>query len=144
MLTQWIIAGAAIVTIVTVAVIVAAVLLAQPAQQTQPQFHRSWSVELWDIAHGYPVNFVLCNHTAVGREDLFPPMVGRLIQPDGTVSRQHCMLYEQDGTLWIWNLSAVNPAAVNGHRLNSPQPLMPGDRLELGNSTFLVTRVDCT
>ena len=52
------------------------------------------------------------------------------------------MLYEQDGMLLIWNLSAVNPTVLNGYRINTPQRIVPGDRIELGNSVFLVTSVE--
>ena len=61
---------------------------------------------------------------------------------DPTVSREHCLLYEQDGMLMVWNMSAVNPAVINGYRLNTPAQLLAGDRLELGNSVYLVTRVE--
>lgn len=104
-----------------------------------------WYLELWHIGRGYRVGIPFFNTAILGRislteyADCFPPP-----EPDGTVSREHGMLYEDSGTVLFWNLSAVNPAVLNGHRVNSPRPLVPGDRIELGNSVFLVTRLERT
>ena len=63
------------------------------------------------------------------------------LEADITVSAEHCMLYDDNGTVRIYNLSAVNPALINGRRMSMPVQLNPGDRLELGKSVFMVTRV---
>lgn len=102
-----------------------------------------WHVEMWSIRDGYQVDYRFYNTCVIGRNTLYERIVGRYpSQPDTTVSREHCMLYEQNGVLYAGNLSAVNPAVINGYRLNIPTQLMPGDRLELGNSVFLITRVE--
>lgn len=103
----------------------------------------AWYVEMWSIRDGHRVDLRFYNTCVLGRMTLLEHMSGGYPrQPDSTVSREHCMLYEQDGMLFAGNLSAVNPAIINGYRLNFPRQLCPGDRLELGNSVFLVTRVE--
>ena len=103
----------------------------------------AWHVEMWSIRDGYQVDLRFLNTCVLGRMTLLNHMTGgHSRQPDPTVSREHCMLYEQDGMLFAGNLSAVNPAIINGYRLNIPRQLCPGDRMELGNSVFLVTRVE--
>ena len=140
----WLIAGAAIVMIITAAAVVTMLLLAsQNEKQDHDQVSGLWKLEFWNIAKGYRVNLEFQGSTVLGRNSLFPGNgYPDPAEQDITVSRQHCMLYEQDGMLLIWNLSAVNPADLNGHRLNAPQCLSPGDRLKLGHSVFLVTRVE--
>lgn len=141
---MWILAAGLIVLIVTVAVAVTMLLLdMQERKRERVQENSNWLVEFWNIARGYCVKVQFQNNTVIGRNELFPDneiLHGTNI--DITVSRQHCMLYEQDGVLLIWNLSAVNPADLNGYRLNSPMVLRSGDRLKMGNSVFLVTRLE--
>lgn len=102
-----------------------------------------WHVELWDIRSGCQIELRFPHTCVVGRYSLYENTVGnRTAEPDTTVSREHCMLYEHEGILLAWNMSAVNPACINGCRICQPTQLLPGDRLELGNSVFLVTRVE--
>lgn len=101
-----------------------------------------WRVELWNILRGYRMELQFENTYIMGRASI--AALNGTVQPymvDNTVSREHCMLYEQDGQLYVWNMSVVNPTVLNGYRMNAPQRLMPGDRIELGNSVFLVTNV---
>lgn len=103
----------------------------------------AWHVEMWSIRDGFQVDLRFVNTCILGRMTLYDNVVSNYPrQPDPTVSREHCMLYEQGGMLFAGNLSAVNPAAINGYRLNIPRQLCPGDRMELGNSVFLITRVE--
>lgn len=116
---------------------------------TKPEDNRNhyemnlWHVEMWHIRYGYQVDLRFMNTCTMGRAALAQCIVrNHPSQIDPTISREHCMFYEQGGVLLAWNMSAVNPAVINGYRLNQPVQLMPGDRLELGNSVFLVTRVE--
>ena len=140
----WIVAGVLIIMIVTAAAAVTLLLLAsQNEKQEKKSVSGHWRVEFWNIAKGYRVNLEFQGNTVLGRANLFPTGgYANASEQDITVSRQHCMLYEQDGLLLIWNLSAVNPADLNGHRINAPQYLNLGDRLKLGHSVFLVTAIE--
>ena len=97
-----------------------------------------WCVELWNIRYGFKIQLRFSGSLVVGRYDLYQDQA---ISMDTTISREHVLLYEQGENLWAWNLSSVNPAMVNGHRLNAPLQILPGDRLELGNSVFLITEI---
>ena len=102
-----------------------------------------WHLEMWNIYYGYRVEIRFVNTFILGRISLYESVVGRVpYVTDETISREHCMFYDQNGLLLVWNMSAVNPAGINGHRLNIPREVMPGDRLEMGNSVFLITRVE--
>lgn len=123
------------------------VLVMRSRQQEQGAFPRygNWRVEMWSVGSGYQLAIPFTNTCVLGRTTLFDYVTGgRWPEMDPTISREHCMLYEQNGMILVWNMSAINPASLNGHRLNQPIQLVPGDRLELGNSVFLVTRVECT
>lgn len=101
----------------------------------------SWYVELWHIRLGYRIELRFDGVCVLGRASLCENACVP-VEMDPTISREHCMLYEQEDILWAWNMSMVNPAAINGHRLNQPMQLKCGDRIELGNSVFLVTRIE--
>lgn len=142
------------VFVVTLAVIlifgvmaVAIVILLASSKRQEPQgpAGSEWHLELWNIYYGYQVELRFVNTFVLGRISLFDNIVGSMpSMADETISREHCMLYDQNGTLLIWNMSAINPAGINGYRLNVPREVVPGDRLEMGNSVFLITRVERT
>lgn len=140
----WVFAGTMIIIIITAAVMATMLLLeVQERKQEKHQSYGLWKVELWNIAKGSCVNLEFRGSMVLGRNDLFHDAVyNHPVEQDVTVSRQHCMLYEQDGILLIWNLSAVNPADLNGYRINAPQCLRPGDKLKMGHSVFLITRIE--
>ena len=142
---EWIVATVIIIAIVVVAAATIMVLLCYYDRQNigQSQYGQ-WNVELWNIQHGFRVNLEFNNSAVLGRYTLFNMVMQEhpQIEIDNAISREHVLLYEQDRALWGWNLSAVNPAMINGHRMNTAQRIVPGIRIELGNSVFLVTRVD--
>lgn len=143
-MTQWIVICGAVVVIATALAVLAVVLWDNRRSNQAPTcYQTTWNIELWNIGQGFCVNLVFVNNTILGRHTIYYSAAGCTSEEmDRSISREHCMIYEQDGTIWVWNLSAVNPATINGIRLNVPQPLIPGQRLGMGNSTFLVTRVD--
>lgn len=139
----WILAGVLIVLMITSAVVITMLLLDAQERRKERERHSEyalWKLEMWNTAKGYCVHLQFQGSMVIGRNELFP--IGQQEQ-DITVSRQHCMLYEQQGLLLVWNLSAVNPANLNGYRLNAPQLLRTGDRLKMGSSVFLITRIEC-
>lgn len=141
--TFWIIIS--VIMVLGAMAIAATVLVMRNLQRDEGGYPNmgNWHVELWNICYGYQVDMRFANTCILGRATLYDHVVGRRpLETDPTISREHCMLYEQDGMLLAWNMSAVNPAAINGYRLNQPVQVMPGDRVELGNSVFLVTRVE--
>ena len=142
--TTWII----VALIVTVTTVIVAALLAMRGSADSlslPPRTWGWYVEMWNIYYGYRVELRFASNIVLGRVVLQNHIVGRApAEIDRTISREHCMFYEQDNMLLAWNMSAVNPMVINGYRSNVPVRLQPGDRMELGNSTFLVTRVERT
>lgn len=142
---DWIIVFVAVFVIIAAAAAGIFIIMKQEKKETglRPLQNQGWHVELWNMQHGYPVNLEFCSSMVVGRSALCsPPSVARMVPMDRTVSREHILLYGKDGDLWIWNLSAVNPVFVNGTCVSAPQRLLPGERLKLGDSAFLVTRVE--
>ena len=141
---EWIIALMTVVLIVAGTAITVILILRNSNQQNQAYAPMvRWNIELWNIRYGYRINLVFSNSRTVGRYDLCGDESARAGAPlDTTISREHVLLYDQYGCIWIWNLSAVNPAMINGERLDAPRQIVPGQRLELGNSAYLVTRVE--
>lgn len=140
--TLWIILG---VSIVTIMMTCGSFLILYFGKNDKPEHSvsGSWHIELWNIRYGYQVVLDFQNTKVVGRNNLYESFGSAIEQQiDATISREHVLFFEQAGVLWIWNLSTVNPAVVNGYLLNSPVQVYPGDRVEMGNSVFLITRVD--
>lgn len=59
---------------------------------------------------------------------------------DPMVSRKHVLIRLVDGKYTIENLSATNPAQVNGEELIDPVTLQEDDMLQIGNTIFRFTR----
>jgi len=60
---------------------------------------------------------------------------------DRRVSRLHCLLAEYEGRLLVRDLNSKHGTFVNGARVKEV-PLMPGDRLTVGKSNFIVSPVN--
>jgi len=56
---------------------------------------------------------------------------------DRRASRIHCLLAEHENQLLVRDLNSKYGTFVNGVRVKE-MPLMPGDRLSVGKSTFIV------
>jgi pSer/pThr/pTyr-binding forkhead associated (FHA) protein len=93
---------------------------------------------------------MLLNLVRLGKEDSVhdvvlggsPVLVGRagdahfrLLDPEA--SRRHCEIYRLNGTLVVRDLESTNGTFVNGSRVTESL-LLPGDRLTLGASQFLI------
>jgi len=59
-----------------------------------------------------------------------------VVLDDANVSRQHAELRPRGGGWTIADLGSTNGVAVNGVRLERPQPLRPGDRIEVGTTVL--------
>jgi len=65
------------------------------------------------------------------------PEVGLRLN-DRRASRVHCLLAEHDQRLLVRDLNSKHGTFVNGARVKEA-PLMPGDRLTVGRSRFIVS-----
>jgi len=76
---------------------------------------------------------------AVNEEDIsFGRDLGNSITiKDSSLSRNHCMLTQADGTLILEDLKSHNGTVVNGIRLKKPHKLKSKDRIFIGRSGFL-------
>ena len=60
---------------------------------------------------------------------------------DRRASRAHCLIAEHDGRLLVRDLNSKHGTLVNGVRVKEA-PLMPGDRLSVGRTRFIVSTGD--
>jgi hypothetical protein len=80
-----------------------------------------------------------------GRRLLVPPRggtVGRsrdceIVLEDVGISRRHAEIRPSRGGWTIEDLGSTNGVLVNGHEIRGPQPLQPGDRVELGSTEIV-------
>lgn len=138
--SEWFVAVLAITLISASAALGILVILANGDRESIPEEKDGWHIELWHIFYGYPVRLDFHTSMVAGREILCRNANAILV--DRTISREHILLYGQGGSLWIQNLSSVNPARINGNRFANSQRLQPGERLSLGNSEYLITCID--
>jgi CheY-like chemotaxis protein len=73
----------------------------------------------------------------------FPCILGR--QPEGyrclhhpLISRRHCLLFVQDGDVWVEDLKSRNGSYLNAQPLTKAQPLDNGDLLTMAHLSFEV------
>ena len=63
---------------------------------------------------------------------------------DKTVSRQHALLWQENGAWFIQHLGATNPTLLNGIVVTSQSPVHDGDRIELGMTRLVFWASDST
>jgi hypothetical protein len=59
-----------------------------------------------------------------------------IVLTDPNVSRQHAELRPRGGSWVLSDLGATNGIVLNGRRIDAPEVLRPGDRIELGTSVL--------
>lgn len=65
-----------------------------------------------------------------------------LVFPDELLSRRHCRLWIEDGSLFIADLATVNGTQVNGSNITESAALAPGDVVTIGATRFSVSDAD--
>ena len=75
--------------------------------------------------------------------DKLPLVVGRSLEAairivDRWASRRHCEIAESDGSLVVRDLGSTHGTLLNGQAITE-SPLIPGDKLTIGLTTFLVS-----
>lgn len=87
---------------------------------------------------GYVVRLEEGEEWIIGRD----PDVCYTVIEDPMVSRKHLMIHLTDDGFQIENLSAVNPAQVNGRNIEEPHLLQEGDAVQVGNTFMRFTTAD--
>lgn len=72
------------------------------------------------------------NGVTVGRDPTNTIFLGN----DDTVSRRHASFRIDNGTYIVNDEGSSNGVYVNGVRISGPQPLRPGDEVQIGNTRF--------
>ena len=75
--------------------------------------------------------------------DTLPAMIGRdanaeVNVDDSFVGNYHCIVDKEGDTLRVLDLGSRTGTFVNGHRVRRAAVLMPGDRLTVGRTSFVV------
>jgi pSer/pThr/pTyr-binding forkhead associated (FHA) protein len=58
--------------------------------------------------------------------------------PSNEISRRHCILSAEHGTVVVEDLNSANGTYLNGERISGRQKLKAGDRLRIGTLTFRI------
>lgn len=136
---KWIITIVSSIVIITITLISIALLLSDREEERE----KCWYVELWNVNENYGIHFVFPKSMVIGRYTLLKNTRCDVpVKEDTTISRNHILLYEQSSLLWMRNMSKVNMAVLDDHELVQPQQLRVGSRLKMGDSAFLVIRVE--
>jgi hypothetical protein len=59
-----------------------------------------------------------------------------VVVDDPNVSRQHAEIRPRGGSWVLTDLGSTNGSVLNGRRIDSPEVLKPGDRIEIGTSSM--------
>ena len=139
LMPKWIIVFAASIVIITVSALSIVLLL----QDRDEGMAECWNVELWNVHENYGIHFAFLQSMVIGRYTVLNNSQCDVpVREDTTISRNHILLYERNGGLWIRNMSKVNAAMLDGHIIEEPQQLRIGSRLKMGDSAFLVISME--
>jgi hypothetical protein len=58
------------------------------------------------------------------------------------ISRRHSEVVERDGSFVVRDLGSTNGTYVNGQPVDGEQPLLPGDRIEIGSTTITFCEIE--
>ncbi|HSX13905.1 MAG TPA: type III secretion system inner membrane ring subunit SctD [Chlamydiales bacterium] len=87
---------------------------------------------------GQVLNLSIGDEWIIGRSS----DVADLIIDDSTVSRKHAKLHKTKDGIFIKNFSKVNPTLVNMEEVRGNVLLKEGDRIQIGETTFLFSEQD--
>lgn len=77
----------------------------------------------------------LYDQLVIGR---VPGSDGFTIDSDPSVSKQHCMIFTNDGRLYLMDLKSANHTYLNSNLLTNTVPLSPNDIIKMGNTQLRV------
>jgi len=60
----------------------------------------------------------------------------QVVVRDSTVSGRHCAVYFRDGRWWVEDLGSTNGTWLNDREVHAPEPVKPGDLLQVGRAAF--------
>ena len=63
-----------------------------------------------------------------------------LVLDDSYSSSRHARFFTSEGTWFVEDLQSTNGTYVHGQRIDSPIPLKVGDRVTIGQTTFVMQR----
>ncbi len=142
-LKHWLLLCAGLVAIVTVAAVVLLLLRNRAHQEEESAPQERLYLHLWNEHNQFLLRIPVDDQLTLGRRNLYQYLQEPITIPmDVTISREHIVLAARGGQILIWNLSEVNPVTINGHRVVDWTLLSAGDRLRLGNSSYMVYRIE--
>lgn len=77
----------------------------------------------------------LYDQLVIGRA---PGAGGFTIDSDPSVSKQHCMIFANEGRLYLMDLNSSNHTYLNSTRITDTVPLTPNDVIKMGNTQLSV------
>jgi hypothetical protein len=68
------------------------------------------------------------------------PGCGISLTGDTFVSQVHARLFTRDHEVWLEDLGSTNGTLLNGAKVTAPQPVQPGDHLQIGRTVLQLRR----
>lgn len=96
---------------------------------------RRYALSFVNLRTGRTDSVVLYDQLVIGRA---PGDVGYTVDSDPSVSKQHCMIFNSEGKLYLMDMQSVNHTYLNFNRINQPEPLNNNDIIKIGNTQLEV------
>lgn len=77
----------------------------------------------------------LYDQIIIGRS---PGPNGFTIESDPSISKQHCMIFANEGRLYLMDMKSVNHTYLNSNLITDTVPLMPNDIIKIGSTQLSV------
>lgn len=107
---------------------------AQPAGPIAPTMKMSSGQGLWLVDQRTGQRYALGQTTTIGRAP-----DNTVVLADPMVSGYHAVVQLEPAGYIVYDQNSANGTFADGHRLTGPHKLIPGRRLRLGNSEFLIS-----
>lgn len=96
------------------------------------------SIVLMDVDSGASYSASFQGTLYIGRDGEYTGQQKLILSGDSKISREHCLIFEFDGMLYIQDCGSTNHTFLNGNMVEGTVRLERGAMLQLGNTRLLV------
>ena len=104
---------------------------------------KQWQLVLDNVQTGGRKLLRFSDEMYIGRTPAYSESQVKMVIPDdGSVSGNHCIIYEVSGRLAIMDMGSRNHTYLNGVQIRQPTEIQQWSEIRVGQSTFRVASIE--